>query len=355
MDLLYTKMKIFHYKDKLDSLPVDGEIQAPLHIRIKPTNICNHSCGYCAYRADNLQLGQDMDKTDFIPREKMAEIVEDIIDMKVGAVTFSGGGEPFVYPHLLETAKALKAGGVKVASLTNGSLLKGELAEFFAHEGTWVRVSLDGYDDASYAKYRGVGDGGFTGLMGNMTEFKKLGGACYLGVSLIVDAENQAHVFETLKRLKDTGVDSVKVSACIIDNDGAKNNEYHRPFFASVSKQVARAKVELDGPGFMIYDAYHELDEKFDKPYTSCPYCQILPVIGADQNLYPCQDKAYNLEEGLLGTMKDKRFKALWFSDKNRFFAVDPSKHCNHHCVANAKNLLIHEYLGADPKHMEFV
>ena len=159
MGLLYTKMKIFHYQEKLDSLPVGGEIKAPLHIRIKPTNICNHNCGYCAYRADNLQLGQDMDKTDFIPQAKMAEIVEDLIEMKVGAVTFSGGGEPFVYPYLLETAKALKAGGIKVASLTNGSLLRGELAEFFAHEGTWLRVSLDGFDDASYAKYRSVSEG----------------------------------------------------------------------------------------------------------------------------------------------------------------------------------------------------
>ena len=355
MGLLYTKMKIFHYREKLDSLPQGREIMAPLHIRIKPTNICNHRCGYCAYRADNLQLGQDMDRTESIPRAKMAEIGEDLIEMKVGAVTFSGGGEPFVYPHLLETAKALRAGGVKVASLTNGSLLKGELAEFFAHEGTWLRVSLDGYDDASYARYRGVPKGDFSELMENMAAFKALGGPCYLGVSLIVDRDNQAHVHDLLARLKATGVDSVKVSPCIIDNDGGRNNEYHRPFFASVAAQVARAKVELDAPDFMVYDAYHELDEKFTKPYASCPYCQILPVIGADQNLYPCQDKAYNLEDGLLGTLKDKRFKDLWFSDKGRFFRIDPSRHCNHHCVANGKNLLIHEYLDSDPGHMEFV
>ena len=104
-----------------------------------------------------------------------------------------------------------------------------------------------------------------------------------------------------------------------------------------------------------IYDAYHELDEKFDKSYTTCPYSQILPVIGADLNLYPCQDKAYNLEEGLLGSLRNQRFKDLWFSDKGRFFRINPSVHCRHHCVANAKNLLIHEYLNADSNHMEFV
>jgi len=86
-------MKIFHYKEKLDSLPESvDKILPPVHIRIKPTNACNHNCRYCAYRADNLQLGQDMRIKDSIPKEKMMEIIDDLEDMGVKAVTFSGGG-----------------------------------------------------------------------------------------------------------------------------------------------------------------------------------------------------------------------------------------------------------------------
>ena len=96
MGILYTRMKIFHFRDKLESLPREsGLTLAPLHIRIKPTNRCNHSCSYCAYRAEELQLGRDMKLQDFIPREKMLEIVDDIAAMGVKAVTFSGGGDPF--------------------------------------------------------------------------------------------------------------------------------------------------------------------------------------------------------------------------------------------------------------------
>ena len=108
MGLLYTKMKIFQYKEKLDSLPESvDKILPPVHIRIKPTNACNHNCRYCAYRADNLQLGQDMRIKDSIPKEKMMEIIDDLEDMGVKAVTLSGGGEPFCYPHLLETIRKL--------------------------------------------------------------------------------------------------------------------------------------------------------------------------------------------------------------------------------------------------------
>jgi hypothetical protein len=82
---------------------------------------------------------------------------------------------------------------------------------------------------------------------------------------------------------------------------------------------------------------------------------QILPVIGADLNIYSCQDKAYNMTEGLIGSIKEKSFKDFWFSDKNNFFKINPSVHCNNHCVANDKNKLILEYLDSDEEHLSFV
>jgi MoaA/NifB/PqqE/SkfB family radical SAM enzyme len=353
---LYTRMKVFHYKDKLDSLPRDrSDVLPPLHIRIKPTNQCNHNCRYCAYRAEGLQLGMDMRVRDRIPQDKMREIIEDVIDMGVKAVTFSGGGEPLFYPHIAETLRRLADSPVRFATLTNGALLSGEAAELLAHHGTWVRISLDGWDGPSYARYRQVEVGAFSRLMDNIAAFKKLGGPCYLGASLIVDSDNAPHVAELLSRLCDAGLDSVKVSPCIVSNDGEANNVYHAPFFALVKDEIARAKETLGRSGFEIYDAYHELDRKFAKPYGWCPYQQILPVIGADQNIYPCQDKAYNLAEGLIGSIAGRRFKDFWLEGKDKFFRIDPSRHCNHHCVANEKNRLVLDYLEADPGHLAFV
>jgi len=40
--------------------------------------------------------------------------------------------------------------------------------------------------------------------------------------------------------------------------------------------------MKLADNNFEIFDAYYELDAKFKKEYTWCPYSQILPVIGAD-------------------------------------------------------------------------
>ncbi|VAW19154.1 Radical SAM domain protein, partial [hydrothermal vent metagenome] len=210
-------------------------------------------------------------------------------------------------------------------------------------------------DGPSYAKYRGVKDTEFDKVMQNIKDFKAYGGKCFLGVSYIVDKDNQSHVFEMLERLQGLGVDSVKVSACIVSNEGAETNEYHKPFYSNVKKQLGKfQKINTDGK-FEVFDAYHEIDEKFKKDYTWCPYLQVLPVIGADLNIYPCQDKAYNLDDGLVGSIKNVRFKDFWFSDKNKFYKINPSKVCNNHCVANIKNHRILEYLETDKEHMAFV
>jgi len=296
-----------------------------------------------------------MINTDYIPKEKLMEIIEDLVEMGAKSVTFSGGGDPFCYPYLLEIVKKLSKTPVKFAALTNGAKLEGELAKIFANHASWLRISMDGWDDESYSSYRRVPIGEFSKVMSNMSNFKKLSGRCYLGAVLIVDKNNASHIYEFIKQLKCVGVDSLKVSACIVSNDGAENNSYHQPIFEKIKGQVKKAIETLVDDEFEIFDAYHALDDKFKKEYNWCPYLQILPVIGADQNIYSCQDKAYNLKEGLIGSIKNKRFKDFWFSNKSKFFKINPSLHCNHHCVSNAKNRLIVEYLGVDEGHLEFV
>lgn len=352
----YSQLKIFHYKDKIDSLPKENnEIKPPLHIRIKPTNVCNHNCWYCAYKVDNLQLGQDMVERDYIPEEKMMEIIDDCVEMGVKAITFSGGGEPFNYRYYLKTIKKLITTGISFASLTNGAKVKGEIAELFAKHGTWLRVSIDGWDDESYANYRDTKKTEFSKVIQNMRDFKAYGGKCALGVSYIIDNKNYSHIYEFTKLIKSTGADSIKLSACIVDNEARKNNEYHKPIYNEVKNQISRIKKDFEDETFEIFDAYHLMEERFDKDYEWCPYMQILLVIGADLNIYPCQDKAYNLDTGLLGSIKDRRFKDFWFDDKNKFYKINPKKVCNHHCVANMKNKMILDYLDVDNEHLGFV
>lgn len=354
MAQLYSSLKLFRYKDHLDAIR-ERRVLAPVHIRLKPENACNHDCWFCAYRVGHLELGEDMSERDRIPREKMKEIVGDIIEMGVKAVTFSGGGEPLVYKHIVETTRALGEGGVKLATLTNGTHLTGEKAEMFAKYGTWVRVSMDYWDGASLRASRKAKEAEFEKIIENMRAFVKTGTKCVLGVSFIVSKDSHSHLYDFCRMMKDVGVDHVKLSGCVVSTDGRKNNEYHAVFKDEVRSQITRAQ-GLNNDKFRVVDHYHEMIERFDKDYTFCPYLTFLTVIGADLQVYTCQDKAYTVP-GTLGSIKDRSFKDFWFSEENRkrIYALDPSRNCRHHCVTHQKNLLIRDYLNVDAQHADFV
>jgi len=356
MNQVYSRLKMFAFPEKIASLPrTVPMIKPPIHIRIKPTNRCNHRCRYCAYRDDAMRLGVDMDERDVLGFEKLLAIIDECNDMGVKAITFSGGGEPFCYPRFDEILQRLATTDLAFAALTNGSLLTGEPARLFSRFGTWIRVSIDGWDSNSYARYRGVSQREFNTVLENMSRFKELGGPCYLGVSIIVDGENAPHLFSLCRTLKRCGVDSVKLSPCIVSNDGGKNNEYHRPHIDLVKEQAARIQGELADDRFELFDSFHLQLATFQKPYHWCPYLQIMPVIGADGYVYSCHDKAYDRETGVLGSCIDTGFRDMWMSSKERFFAIDPSRVCNHHCVAHQMNMMLHELFNIHPDHIPFV
>lgn len=351
---IYSVLKSFYFPHRLQEI-AHGKVPAPVHVRIKPTNRCNHDCWYCAYRAENLQLGEDMIEADSIPAAKMMEVVDDLIDMGVKAVTFSGGGEPTLYKPLPEVIARLGAGGIAIGCLTNGSNLKGRMAEALAAYGTWARISVDAWDDASYAAARGIRGDAFSRMLENVRAFVDRAPRCTVGVSFIIGEQNHRRVYHVCKMFKRLGVWHVKLSAVVVSNDLAANNAYHEPLRRSVAAEIARAR-RLEGDGFRIIDHYHALGDRFEKHYASCPSARLLTVIGADQAVYVCQDKAYTLS-GLLGSIRDRSFKDFWFSAENRrrLDAIDPRRDCRHHCVTDAKNKAISNFLSLDQDHIGFV
>lgn len=354
MGTVYSDLKFLQFQDHLDAVR-ERRVVAPAHIRLKPTNRCNHNCWYCCYRTDKLILGEDMVEADVIPEAKMVEIVDDLVDMGVKAVTFSGGGEPLVYKPLARMIERLAKGGVRVATLTNGVNLKNRVADALAEHATWVRVSIDGWDNASYTRLRDAADGEFDRVVANMRAFAARDGTCVLGVSFIVMRENVGRLYDFCSLMKDVGVHHVKLSGVVVANDVRANNFYHDEIAHTARGQIEKA-LALNDDRFAVIDHYHRLDTRFAKTYTRCPFLLFLTVIGADCRVYSCQDKAYT-NSGLLGSIRERSFKEFWFSEENRerILTLDPSVQCRHHCVAHHKNLGIFDYLSLEPDHSMFV
>lgn len=350
----YSNLKIFAHAQALNDIG-DGKRIAPIYIRIKPTNYCNHKCYYCSYADHALGLRDSVNRQDQISWEKMQEIISDISDMGVKAVTFSGGGEPLVYPHIVEAMQKILDAGIDLSIITNGQLLKGERAQVLA-DAKWVRISFDSANAETYAKIRQLPLKAFDEVCDNISKFSKIkSGNCELGVNFVINHENAGQAYDMAKMLKELNVNHIKYTARVTQN----LFEYHEPFRQSVIEQIHKAKKELEDEKFKIINKYEsDFDSAlvFHRCYDKCYINQIFTVIAADNKVYFCHDKAY-VKEGIVGDLKNQSFKELWFSEeiRKRYEEFNPRKECNHHCVYDDRNELLNTFYSLDRNHINFI
>lgn len=349
----YSQLKIFYHQDIIHNL-LSHERCYPLCIRIKPTNRCNHNCNYCHYRNSYLEL-DEYNPEDEIPREKMLQIVEDMADMGVKAVTFSGGGEPLLYPYIEETMEKLLKDNIDLSIITNGSLLKGRKAELLA-SAKWVRISIESSNDEEYCKIRGLKKGSFDELCANIKSFAAIKrDDCELGINVVVNNQNYKEIRNLAMLVKSLGVNHIKYAPlCTNDTWG-----YHREFKDEVTAELRRMQDELADEKFQIIDLYTG-DFKdsviFERQYSNCPVKEFRCVIAANSKVYYCQDKAY-LSDGVVCDLNQVSFKEGWYSEDvtKRFLDFDAKRCCKQHCVYDSRNELINSFLGMDKNHINFV
>ena len=325
----YSKLKLVWYPEKLKSF-INEKPTAPIYVRVKPTNVCNHNCFFCIYATSFSGIHEEMKERDTIPFDKMMEILEDFKEMGVKAITLSGGGEPLVYKHIIPTIESILEKDIKLSMITNGQLLMGEKAKLMAN-ANWVRVSVDYFNEYQFNKSRRIPGRLYSKVFENMENFAKIKKPhCSLQVNYIVHKYNKDHLFESAKMLKKLGVENLRFSPMWNQNF----EEYHKPFKEHASKQITRAKKELSDDKFEVgssYDYYFEGAGRKERPYTKCYFMQVVPVIGADCKVYYCHNKAYDAT-GCYGSIKNQRFKDLWFSEQaaKQMKTFNPQKICKH-------------------------
>lgn len=350
----YSDLKLFRHNKKLKAIKNKDHV-APIYVRIKPTNICNHNCNYCHYAAGQYLNLKNLQRNDFIPWGKMQEIIFDFKKIGVNAVTFSGGGEPLAYKYITESMELFLKNGVDLSIITNGSLMKGYKADLLTR-AKWVRISLDAGTPETYSKIRNISIDSFEEVCRNIEEFSKTKKTnCELGVNFVVTAENSEEIFKAGKLMKELGVNHIKYAARIT-NDTIK---YHDPFRKSVIEQIHQLTEEHESPNFRVVNKYEtdfDTCAVFQRQYNNCYMKELVCVIAADSKIYYCHDKAY-LPNGVVGDISKMSFNDVWFSEevRNKFKNFDAKKECKHHCVYDSRNILLNNYFSLDNDQINFI
>ena len=342
----YSDLKILAFPDKIAAFQ-EGRITAPIYVRIKPTNRCNHGCRFCCY-SDGTKRPKDrpefhlqahmhesMREQDVMPYPKAVELLDDLRDMGVKAVTFSGGGEPLLHPDIVNIMNTALRNGLDLSIITNGQLLSGERAQALAG-GKWVRVSIDYTTQKQMVDSRNVAERSFEHVLDNLQNFARIkSGVTDLGINFIVTQYNHEGLIPFARTLKECGVENIRFSPVYVSNF----LEYHEPIADRVREQLLEIQTFCDAR-FSVNSTY-SLDSPSKspvRPFTRCLYAQTVPVVGADLNVYACHNTAYS-EHGKIGSIRDRSFKELWFSEqaKSAFLSLNPSMVCFHECANHHK------------------
>ena len=122
-------------------------LHPPLQISLRITNVCNHRCAVCGQYGKNGYMkgekAKDLLKT--LPLETYKKLVDEVAYYK--PLFYITGGEPFLYPGIVELMNYIKKKGMVATIVTNGVFLEKYADEIVKNKWDMVLVSFDGPEE----------------------------------------------------------------------------------------------------------------------------------------------------------------------------------------------------------------
>ena len=322
----------------------------PAQVQLMITNRCNHNCAFCAYRSTRSDSSQTFDHRDQIPTERCMNLLQELKDTGAEAIQFTGGGEPTVHPDFYLILNKAQKLGLSTALVTNGSLLY-DISMTDILNLSWLRVSIDAATPETYCKIRHVPIDTFEKVIHNLkyiVDMKdRTGSGPRIGIGFVVNPDNWAETSLAINLAANIGVDNIRISAAFFKDSA----EEHMIYMNKVNEMIETTQVPIK-----VFNLFgHRLKDLIQKgpKYKKCQYARLVPLIGADQNVYTCCCLAYN-NAGLIGSIKDTGFFEFWGTIAKKFYRNHTTKNCNI-CMFNNKNEFINYMINSDSEDVEWI
>lgn len=334
-----------------------GMLPPPVTVELDLTNLCNHACPGCTF-SHLVNISKDQ-----IPFELAESIIDQLGAMGVKAVTFSGGGEPLVYGQskVVSLLERCRRHHMDAALITNGSLLTdpriGDLC-------TWVRISLDGYDEETFSRFHGRSLREFEKVLSRVQAFAAHKGRATVGIGFLTDAGSVARG------------DFLHMSRLCSGIEGAAYVQF-RPLVTNMVADPSLAASRLTSEDLLAYTtAYREAAQRYNRPgfrvllsagkyealalpgfgrtYSRCLAHFLEATISADAKVYICCH-TQGQDRFCLGDLRKDTFREIWHSDQARkvYESFDPRNTCPPACRLHLQNNNLQAV--ADSVHPNFI
>jgi len=297
-------------------------VKIPTYAYITIETVCNSRCGYC-----------DMWKTkkgDQPTTEEWKTIIDDIRDLGVVTLTFSGG-EPFINKDLFELAAYAKSRGLMTMVVSNLSLFNDSHIEKISESFDFFGTSIDSTKPEIYKEIRGVdwlerNKQNIKKITDGLAELKSSTAVCAM---VTVSNRNAHEIHEVLHMVFDE-LNMDTISFNLIDTQGGENAGN----FAPMEHQIdIYRKIILDHKSiYPIMNSTRYISQFGNFDYKCNPY-KCIQINHEGTLISPClfiKGRNFNLREQKLSDVwKAKSTQEIY----NNF---SQCRKCNLGCVAEA-------------------
>jgi len=323
---------IASFKNKILSKTV-----IPYQVEIQPgptsKKICWLECPFCYGKSAN-DTGRRLSK------ERYIELIQEIAKGGVKKVIFAGWAtDPLFYKNiddLVETA--LKSGliiGFNTRALKVSERLISLLTSGLAPNDSYISVSVDSYDNSSYAQVHGVSgqshlyDRVSENIRRIKTNLNKSGKSLFISTTYLINQYNcdEQNILKYIEDFKKIGVDLIRFSFPQIprgSSEGTNPSIFARPQRMEIQEKLTPI-IERENSGVSKVLFVDGEDLFYKERTTPCFARFIYPTIGFDGWLYHCsQSSGPNFHSVALGDLRENGFWDLFYNynidDMNDYF-----------------------------------
>jgi cyclic pyranopterin phosphate synthase len=297
---------------------------SPVLVEIDPSNACNHGCYFCISSYIHLPESRHLETFDRsqMPRDMMMSLCQDLIDMDVRAINWTGGGEPTLNRHTKEAIKLIGDNSkIKMGMFTNGTLFdRWDMFDVLVDYMTWVRISIDAGGKEAYNSIRRAKDNDdWDKMASNLNTLIEVnnskGRRLDLGVGFVITPDTYEGILGFAEYFVGLDIDYCQFKPEVVNREREGGIQRDIDFWNEKVEPLLEKAKSILGEKFQING--YKLDDLENDPsfygrnYKKCLGSQIQPLVGADGHVYVCTNHR-GYKQYSYGNLRDKSFKEIW-------------------------------------------
>lgn len=345
-DLLNSNKILFHYGKILEDITKGQEEFAPIAIEIHPTAMCNHRCIHCSYKERNESRAT-------LSKSVMNKLVDSIINMRIRAVYFSGGGEPTLYPELTDYINKLYANGIECSIITNGSCFEQMGLIPIADKLNYIAVSVPGIDSEVFRTITGTDN--LDKVLDLPKKIKQVHGekSPIIGSRIVLTNKNYTQVDKFLEIIRERGFDYAlfKIVRDYEDNGQGLNKSEEECL-----QKIIKEFTDLDNNFTNIHSIfnYKALPDFKNKCWVN--QYGMLANVSTDGKVYPNIVEIDN-EDYCIGNLYEENLEDMWngshHNEVKRISNLKWTSGACRNCRAMSYNAIINTFMEKMPAYFD--